>query len=45
MTLVPPAIGCSEAAKSMLPSFPGYQNAARDGAGQAMKNWWPFLEH
>jgi hypothetical protein len=26
-------------------SFPGYQNAARDAAGQAMKNWWPFQYH
>jgi len=27
----------------MRQSFPGFQNSARDVAGQAMKNWWPFL--
>lgn len=27
----------------MRQSFPGFHSAARDVAGQAMKNWWPFL--
>jgi len=27
----------------MRQNFPGYQNAAKDVQGAAMKNWWPFL--